>query len=109
MRRLALPIGLAAALLAVASGAASAGDRDQLRGAAQAQAPAPSEQRTYPRVAPHRGRGGTSFAAYFTLRSRPGHQGVMETSYRVAVARAGRSRARCTPPSPDTVQAGAPG
>ena len=107
MLRLALLTGSAVSLLAVGSGAASAGDRDQPRGASQAQAP--PEQRTYPRVVPRRGRSGTSFAAYFTLRSRPGHQGVMETTYRVAVARTGGSSARCTPPSPDAVHNGAPG
>src|SRR3954454_14560520 len=107
MRRLALLTGFAASLLAVGTGAASAGDRDRSRGTSHAQPP--PEQRTYPRVAPRRGRGGTSFTAYFTLRSRPGHEGVMETTYRVAVSRAGRSSVRCTPPPPDAVQSGAPG
>jgi hypothetical protein len=99
--------GFAASLFAVGSGAASAGDHDQRRGTSHAQPP--PEQRTYPRVAPRRGRVSTAFAAYFTLRSRPGHQGVMETTYRVAVARAGRSSARCAPPSPDAVQTGVRG
>ena len=100
-------IGFAASLLAVGSGTAPAGDSGQPRAASQAEAP--RDQRTHPRVRPRRGWGVTSFAVYFTLRSAPGHHGVTETTYRLAVASTSRSPARCSPPSPDPVQSGAPG
>lgn len=105
MRRLALLTGLAASVLVVESGAASAGDGGRPRPDAHAQAP--RDQRTYPRVRPRRGRAPASFAVYFTLRSRPGHQGVTETAYQVAVASTSRLPARCSPPSPDSVRTGA--
>src|SRR4051794_41215581 len=106
MRRLALLTGFAALLLA-GSEAASAGDRAQQRAPLHAQA-SPS-QRTYPRVIPPRGHSGTSFAAYFTLRSRPGHQGVFEITYGVAVAGGARLPTRCSRPSPQGARSGAPG
>jgi len=106
MRRLALLTGCAALLLA-GSQAASAGDRAQQRAPSHAQA-SPS-QRTYPRVIPPRGHSGTSFAAYFTLRSRPGHQGVFAITYGVVVAGGARLPTRCSPPSPEVVRSGAPG
>ena len=58
---------------------------------------------------PPRGHRGTSFAAYFTLRSRPGPEGVFENTYSVHVARRGRLRARCLASSPEVVQSGTPG
>jgi hypothetical protein len=85
----------------LAAGVASAGDRGQQR--------PPPQERTYPRMIPPRGHPGTSFAAYFTMRHRPGHEGFVAMTYRVTVAGAARLPARCLPPRPETVQSGEPG
>jgi hypothetical protein len=64
---------------------------------------------TDPHVRPAYGQASTVFNLTFTLRKTPGHEGVMATDYRVAVAQPPRSGGSCTASHPATVDSGATG
>jgi hypothetical protein len=67
---------------------------------------APAADQTHPLVLPSRGQRGTRFAMYFTLREQPGHNGVLSTSYRIAVDRPPHTRSRCQPAAPPKITSG---
>ena len=71
--------------------------------------PAPPGQRTHPHVRPRTGGPGTTFTLAFTLRSQPGHVGVLATDYRVYVSANRHVPIRCQPPEPASVQTGTVG
>jgi hypothetical protein len=64
---------------------------------------------TDPHVRPAYGQGSTVFILTFTLRETPGHEGVMQTGYRVAVAAAPGSAASCAAGQPAALDSGAAG
>lgn len=64
------------------------------------------EQRTHPHVHPSHGTRRSAFKVTFTLRSAPGHHGVVATGYRVQVDPPSGSRAACSAPQPATVETG---
>lgn len=66
----------------------------------------PASERTFPRALPRIGTRDAAFAIYFTLRSQPGHKGVVATDYRVQVDAPPHTRARCAAPQPDNVTTG---
>ena len=70
---------------------------------------APAGQRTHPHVRPSTGGRHTAYRLAFTLRSAPGHSGVLATDYRIDVAPVRHVPLRCVPPQPASVQSGAAG
>jgi len=100
MRGALVTAGLALALSAPALAVA-----DATGGAPQA----PSEQRTSPRVSPRSGPPTARFTVRFTLRSDAGHEGVLQTAYRVVVDRPRGAKARDPAPAPAPVAEGAAG
>jgi hypothetical protein len=89
---------VSAALAAVAAVAALAG------GAAGSES-----EGTDPHVRPAYGQAATVFTLTFTLRKTPGHEGVMATDYRVAVAPPPGSGGPCAASQPAAVDSGVAG
>jgi PASTA domain len=71
-------------------------------------APSASEG-TDPHVRPAYGQASTAFTLTFTLRETPGHEGVMQTDYRVAVASPPGGQPSCAASQPATIDSGAAG
>lgn len=78
--------------------------------------PAPSgppvgsaQQQTHPVVRPRHGMRRSHFRLQFVLSDAPGHQGVTESEYRIAVDQPPRSRAACLAVSPADITSGAQG
>jgi PASTA domain len=64
---------------------------------------------TDPHVRPAYGQASTVFTLTFTLREKPGHEGVVATDYRAAVAPPPGSPGSCTASQPATIASGATG
>ena len=69
----------------------------------------PPGQATHPHIRPGTGGRRTVFTLAFTLRSAPGHSGLLATDYRIGVEPARQVPVRCEPPQPPVVQTGAVG
>jgi hypothetical protein len=98
LRRGLAPVLLSVALAAVAAVAAFAGS-----------AAHSASEGTDPHVRPAYGQASSVFTLTFTLRETPGHEGVMQTDYRVAVAAPSGGRGSCAASQPATIDSGAAG
>jgi hypothetical protein len=69
----------------------------------------PRRERTHPHVSPTAGMTNTVFALSFKLRETPGHQGYLETDYRVQVSPRQGEANSCWPSQPATITSGQKG
>lgn len=92
---------LSALLLSAAVGAAEV--------APIGNAAASEDGSTDPHVLPAVGRASTVFTLTFTLRTTPGHEGVIATDYRVAIAPPPGSEGSCTGSQPAPIDSGVTG